>query len=278
MNKNAMFFDLLKNELKIRSFSPRTVEAYLYYNQDLLNFCQKGPTEIRESDIKRYIQYLLGERKVANATARLALNAIKFYYLKVKKRRFNYLFAINLPKRPRRLPVVLSKLEVRQLLSVVKNAKHKLILALMYSAGLRVSEVVKLKAEDIDLENKIVWVRQGKGRKDRQSIISEKLVCVLGKLIKNKTVGQYLFPGQKLNTHLSSRSVEKIFSRALNSADIKKRATCHSLRHSFATHLLEDGTDIRYIQQLLGHKHLETTQIYTRVSNQRLKEIKSPLD
>ena len=273
-----MFFDLLKNELKIRSFSPRTVEAYLYYNQDLLNFCQKGPTEIRESDIKRYIQYLLGERKVANATARLALNAIKFYYLKVKKRRFNYLFAINLPKRPRRLPVVLSKLEVRKLLSVVKNAKHKLILALMYSAGLRVSEVVKLKAEDIDLENKIVWVRQGKGRKDRQSIISEKLVCVLGKLIKNKTVGQYLFPGQKLNTHLSSRSVEKIFSRALNSADIKKRATCHSLRHSFATHLLEDGTDIRYIQQLLGHKHLETTQIYTRVSNQRLKEIKSPLD
>ncbi len=183
-----------------------------------------------------------------------------------------------MPKRPKRLPVVLSKDEVFRLLDSVLNPKHKLILALMYSAGLRVSEVVKLKVEDIDFDNKILWVRQGKGRKDRQTVISEKLIGTLGQLVGQKIVGDYLFSGQKPKIHLSTRSVEKIFQKALAAADIRKKATCHSLRHSFATHLLESGTDIRYIQQLLGHRSLVTTQIYTKVSNKFLSQIKSPLD
>ena len=183
----------------------------------------------------------------------------------------------NLPKRPKRLPVVLSKEEVNLLLAAVGNQKHKLVLSLMYSAGLRVSEVVKLKAEDVDLANKILWVRQGKGGKDRQRIVSDKLINDLQRGINQRKVGEYLFSGQKPGSHLSTRSVEKIFSRVLTGAGIKKQATCHSLRHSFATHLLESGVDIRYIQTLLGHKNLATTQIYTQVSNQFLSDIKSPL-
>jgi len=272
-----MFFDALEKELKIHNFSQKTVKTYLYFNQDLLKFCQKEPAAVKESDIKAYLNHLLEQGK-SGATARLALNSLKFYYFRIRKRRFNYLSGSNLPKKPKRLPVVLSKEEVARLLGSVSNPKHKLILALMYSAGLRVGEVVKLKTEDIDFDNKIIWVRQGKGKKDRRSVISEKLLDVLKHLVNVKKVGQYLFSGQKPARHLSTRSAEKIFQKALKNANIKKSAACHSLRHSFATHLLENGTDIRYIQTLLGHQSLETTQIYTKVSNKFLSQIESPLD
>ena len=272
-----MFFDSLKRELKIRNFSQKTIKIYLHYNEDLLKFCQKDPRYVRESDIRDYIQYLVEEKGVSPSTTRLALSALKFYYLNIQKRRFNYLFTISMSKKPKRLPVVLSKFEVSRLLNAVVNSKHKLILALMYSAGLRVSEVVKLKAEDFDFDDKILWVRQGKGKKDRQTIISKKLEPVLIKLVEAKEKGEYMFACQRLGRHLSTRSVENVFTRALENSGIKKQATCHSLRHSFATHLLEDGTDIRYIQRLLGHRSLTTTQIYTAVTNQALRGIKSPL-
>lgn len=190
-----MFFDSLKKELKIRNFSQKTVKVYLYYNQSLLDFCKKDPRQVRESDIRNYIEYLIKKKGVSGATTRLALSALKFNYLNIQKRKFNYLFTINMPKRPKRLPVVLSKPEVVRLLDTVSNSKHKLILALMYSAGLRVGEVVKLKVEDFDFDNKILWVRQGKGKKDRQTIISDKLISVLIKLVEEKEVGTYLFSG-----------------------------------------------------------------------------------
>jgi len=273
-----MFFDKLKKELKIRNFSQKTIKIYLYYNYDLLKFCQKTTDDIKESDIRDYIKYLLEERKVSPATARLALNALKFYYINLRKRKFNYLFTINMPKRAKKLPVVLSKPEIKRLLDGVSNPKHKLILALMYSAGLRVGEVVKLKTEDMDFDNRIIWVRQGKGRKDRQTIISDKLFSVLRRSVETKELGEYLFSGQKQGRHLSTRSVENVFQRALENANIKKQATCHGLRHSFATHLLEAGTDIRYIQHLLGHRSLTTTQIYTKVSSEIINQVDSPLD
>ena len=147
----------------------------------------------------------------------------------------------------------------------------------MYSSGLRVGEVVKLKAEDFDFDNRILWVRQGKGKKDRQTIISEKLMPILRKLVEIKEKGEYMFDGQRPGCHFSTRSVENVFTQALKNSGIKKQATCHSLRHGFATHLLESGVDIRYIQQLLGHRSLVTTQIYTAVNNPALREIESPL-
>jgi len=271
-----MFFCALESEFKLRNFSQKTSKSYLYYNQDLIKYCQKDPRFVKEADIKQYIEYLITDRHVSASTARLAVNAIKFYYINIQKRKFNYLVSGILPKAEKKLPVVLSKPEVSRLLNSIKNFKHKLILSLMYSAGLRVSEVVKLKVSDIDFDRRIILISQAKGKKDRQSLLSQKIFFDLKDLCAPKQGNEYLFLGTNLKNHLSIRSVEKIFNNNLISSGIKKAATCHCLRHSFATHLLESGTDIRYIQALLGHKSLTTTQVYTRVSNEFLSQIKSP--
>ena len=271
-----MFFDALEKELKIRNFSQRTITAYLYYNRDLVTYCRKDPTMIAEADIKDYLWYLLDQRHVAAATARLAMNAIKFYYRTVKKRRFYFNF--GLPRGAKRLPVVLSKTEVAALLGAVTNVKHRLLLSLMYSAGLRVSEVVALKPEDFDLDYHVLWVRQGKGNKDRQTILADRVLNELRQRLAAAPVGHYVFSGQGPGSHLTTRSVEKLFQQALELAGIKKQATCHSLRHSFATHLLESGVDAVYIQKLLGHRRLETTLIYARIASNFVGRITSPLD
>jgi site-specific recombinase XerD len=271
-----MFFDCLKKELEIRNFSPKTVKAYLYYNVDLVKYCQKDPTAIKEQDIKDYLWYLLEERKVSGSTARLAINAIKFYYRQVKKRRFSFYY--RLPKAEKKLPVVLSKQEVARLLEQPKNIKHRLILSLMYGAGLRISEAVSLRVADFDFDHAAIWVRQGKGAKDRQTILPKKLIGQLNEYSAGKGSSDYIFVGQRPGCHLTSRSAEAIFARALAEAGINKEATCHSLRHSFATHLLKNGTDIRYIQELLGHQSLSTTQRYTKVDDTELRMISSPFD
>lgn len=162
--------------------------------------------------------------------------------------------------------------------AVVSNLKHRLMLMLMYSAGLRGSEVVKLKSVDIDVQRKFIHVKGGKGRKDRYTILSDVAVETLHEYLKVYGESKYLFPSQDREKHLTIRSVEKIFSDACKKAGVKKNATAHSLRHSFATHLLESGVDLRYIQELLGHKSSKTTEVYTHVSNKELGKIKNPLD
>ena len=266
----------LERELKIRGFSRKTIKAYLYYNIKFLNFARKSPKEIANEDVKRYLEYL-ADRQVSNATLNLAINALKFYYTQVLKRKF--FFDIKHPKKEKRLPVVLTKNEIRRMLEAIKNLKHKLLMEIIYASGLRVSEVIKLKINDIDSEEGIIRVNLGKGKKDRQTILSKRAIEDLKNFLETrKDNNQYLFAGAQNEGHLSTRSAQKIVLQAAKSAGIKKDVSCHSLRHSFATHLLEKGVDIRYIQKLLGHKRLETTQIYTRVSTQKLKEIGSPLD
>jgi len=218
----------------------------------------------------------LKNKDSANATINVAINAFKFYYTQILHRKFFVNKKLFRTKKAQKLPSVLTKNEVKQVLVQIQNVKYKLILGLMYSSGLRISEVVNVKVEDFDFENKLLRVQEGKGKKDRNTILSEKMVDVLQKYIKNKKVGDYAFKSQR-GGKLTKRSVQKFFSDALKKSKIKKTASCHSLRHSFATHLLEEGTDIRYIQELLGHKNLETTQIYTKVANNNLKDIKSPL-
>lgn len=265
----------LERELKIRGFSPKTVKAYLYYNKDLIKYASKSPREIKIDDIKEYLFSLKG-KNFSNATLNLAINAIKFYYTQILKRSFLFNKEIVRTKKAKKLPEVFTKEEVREILATVQNVKHKLILGLMYSSGLRVSEVINVKVLDLDFKNKMLKVRQSKGAKDRMTILSDKVVGVLEKYLKNKKSGDYVFESSR-GGKLTERSVQKVFSQALQKSGIKKQASCHSLRHSFATHLLESGTDIRYIQELLGHKRLETTQIYTKVANNKLKNIKSPL-
>lgn len=267
-------FKRLEENLRLKGYSSQTIKAYLYYNRNFLNFCGKSVRQVASSDIRKYL-YFLTTKGISEATLNLIINALKYYYSGFFKRKF--FVSIPRPKRNKKLPVVLSKDELKKLFGRVENVKYKLLLALMYSAGLRVSEAAKLKVKDLDFGNQVLIVRSGKGGKDRQTILSEILLNVLEKFVYNKSLNDYVFESTRGGC-LTGRSIQKAFSKALEKAKIKKAATCHSLRHSFATHLLEQGTDIRYIQELLGHKRLETTQIYTKVSSQNLKSIKSPLD
>ncbi len=270
-----MFFDSLKKELEIRNFSPKTVKAYLYYNQNFIDFCRKDPAAVNESDIKDYIRHLLNERKVSAATARLAFVALKYYYRRIRKRRFNCL--LTLPKSEKRLPTVLSREEIKKILQSISNPKHRLLLAVAYGGGLRVSEAVKLKVKDVYPAELLVKVTQGKGRKDRLTLLPEKIAAEIEELIAKKDAADYLFARRDGNC-LTTRTAQAIFEHALAAAGIKKDATFHSLRHSFATHLLENGTDIRYIQELLGHRSLTTTQRYAKVTGKAISGLRSPLD
>jgi site-specific recombinase XerD len=215
------------------------------------------------------------ERKGTSPQSRnLFLNAIKFFYQEVIRTALK--IEVRSAKKPNSLPVVLSKLEIEQIINSVQNTKHKLLLSISYSSGLRVSEVVELKVKDVCLPELTIQIRQSKGRKDRISVLSEKLVSDLNQIIATKNQAAYVFESER-GGKLTTRTAQKIFENALKKSGIKKDVTFHSLRHSFATHLLENGVDVRYVQELLGHQNIRTTQIYTHVTNPRLKNIKSPL-
>lgn len=264
----------LKQEMKLRKFSPKTINSYLYYINQSLKFANKSPKFVNSEDVRAYLEKL-ADRGSSASTLNTAYSALYFYFAKILKRRF----FTNIPraKKAKILPEVFTKEEVKRILGCVKNVKHKLLLGLMYSSGLRVSEVISVRAGDFDFKNRMLRVRQAKGAKDRVTVLSEKVAGVMEKYVKNKNGNEYIF-GSGRGEKLTERTAQKVFAEALGKSEIKKKAGCHSLRHSFATHLLEDGTDIRYIQELLGHARLATTQVYTKVANNNLRRIKSPLD
>jgi len=190
----------------------------------------------------------------------------------------NICIDLERPKKEKKLPEILSKNEISKLLKAVKNLKHKAILYLVYSAGLRVGEVVKLKPTDIDSDRMLIHIIQGKGKKDRYTILSETALSILRQYVKVYKPEHWLFPGQHPDKHLTERSVQKVFDNARIDAKIRKNVSVHNLRHSFATHLLEGGVNLRYIQELLGHSSSKTTEIYTHVTQKNLSNIISPLD
>ena len=269
-------FEDLRKELVSRRYSPKTVKAYIRYNKDFLHFKKKTPQEVFNNDIRDYLFHLVEEKKVSTSTLNIAINALRFYYGSVLKKEFIY--GTHRPKKDKKLPAVLSRAEISRILASVRNLKHKTILMLVYSAGLRVSEIVKLRPEDIDEDRKLIHIRGAKGRKDRYTLLSDTALETLKEYIRKYGHSKWLFPGRKRNKHITTRTAGKIFSDACIQANIKKNVSIHSLRHSFATHLLESGTDIRYIQELLGHKSSKTTEIYTHVSKRDLNRIQSPLD
>ncbi len=221
-------------------------------------------------------QHFLGlEKRGASAQTRnLCLSALKFYYRHVVREKAP--ITIQTAKRPLSLPVVLSREEIGRMLEGTQNTKHRLMLALAYGAGLRVSEVVALRVQDLDFSEMTMHIKEAKGRKDRVSVVPEKILSDLKKLVTEKPGQDYVFPSE-WGGRLTTRTAQKVFEQALGRAGIKKAATFHSLRHSFATHLLENGVDIRYVQVLLGHNNIRTTQRYTQVTNPMLKSIRSPL-
>lgn len=266
----------LETELKLRGFSPITFKVYLDQNKAFLNYIKKDPKDMSDDDVKKYMGYLISEKNLKPASVSLALSSIKFFYKDILK--MNIFGDIKAPKLEKHLPTVLTKAEVKNLLAAPKTFKHQLILELIYGSGLRVSEAVKMKTNDLDFDEKLGIVKSGKGKKDRNIIISESLITRLKQYLSERgSESEYLFPGND-DGHLSIRMAQKVVKKAARDAGIKKRVFCHALRSSFATHLLESGVDIRVIQELLGHSNLATTERYTKVSTEQIKKVKSPLD
>lgn len=262
-----------EQELKIRNYSPKTIKSYLYGLREYFSFKGSDFTKLDQENIRNFLLHC-EQKQISPQSRNLFLNAIKFYYRNVQK---DYQkIEIHFAKKPKSLPIVLSRNEVNKILESLKNAKHKLLLSLAYGAGLRVSEVVSLKVRDLDFVELTVHIKQAKGQKDRISVIPESLTNSLKNLVAGKSGIDLVFASER-GGKLTTRTAQKVFENALKESGVKKDATFHSLRHSFATHLLENGTDIRYVQELLGHSNIRTTQIYTQVTNPKLKNIKSPL-
>ena len=231
---------------------------------------KKKPSKVTVSDIKLFLAHLITDKNMAPRSINLARSALLFYYNDVLGKGF---INIKTPKVTASLPSVLTKSEVKTLIESTGTFKSRLIIQALYSSGLRVSELVRLKWSDLELDDKIAWVRSGKGGKDRMVILSELLVKTFKQIPKTS---EYIFPGK--NGPLTTKNIQKIVRLAAKKAKINKKVTPHTLRHSFATHLLEAGNDIRVIQELLGHSNLQTTQIYTHISSEHKKKVKSPLD
>lgn len=268
------FLKKIEIELKISKSSPYTIRNYLNVNKSLINFVKKNPDKITTDDLKGFIAEKLSDK--ASVSTIMFLAAIKHAYSNVLS--IDITAGIKRPKKEKRIPEVLSKNEIKLLLGSIGNKKSKLMLSIIYACGFRVSELTNLKIQDLNFENKTGLIKQAKGKKDRIFNIPKALFADLKEQAeKQKQEGQeYLFTSK--NRRLTSRNLQKIVKTAAKSAGIRRSVHPHTLRHSYATHLLEDGIDIRFIQELLGHADLSTTQQYAHVSREQLKKIKSPLD
>jgi len=258
-------------------YSENTIKTYKNAFEEFINYYHKiDVNKIDEPLIISYLRYLVIERKVSTSYQNQSINAIKFYYEKFLGGQRKVYF-IDRPRREITLPTVLSMEEVAAILKNVENIKHKSILMLAYSAGLRISEVINLKVNDVDSKRKQIRIEQSKGKKDRYTLLSPKLLELLRLYYKQYKPKNWLFEGAKGETY-STSSIYSILREAATKAGIKKKMSMHTLRHSFATHLLENGTDLRYIQNLLGHSNSKTTEVYTHITTKGFDQIKSPLD
>ena len=265
--------------LKIKElrYSESTFKTYKSAFEDYLNFhFAKDIDKLDEADIQSFLRHLVMERNVSSSYQNQAINAIKFYYERVLKGERKTYF-IDRPKKEKTLPVVLSENEIISILKVCSNLKHKAILMVIYSAGLRISECINLKICDIDSNRMQIRIEQSKGKKDRYTLLANKTLQLLRIYFKEYQPKKYLFEGQ-FSEQYSSRSIQAFFQEMIKKAGITKNVTVHTLRHSFATHLLENGTNLRYIQSLLGHESSKTTEIYTHITTKGFDQLKSPLD
>jgi integrase/recombinase XerD len=263
----------IEMELKLRGFSAQTVKMYKLYNRQFLERINLDPQKVSEDDVKLFLSEKMNDDNLNAKTISLIKSALLFFYNEILGNKFD----IKTPKIKKTVPVVLSKDEINRLFDCICNRQHKLILKIYYSSGLRLSEAIKLKKKDFDFTDNIVWIRDGKGGKDRMSIISDSLSKELLDFTQYKKDSDFVFVNKR-GEPLSPRAIQNIIEKAKVKANISKDVHIHTLRHSFATHLLEAGVDIRKIQELLGHSDLSTTQIYTKVTSEELKKIKSPLD
>ena len=267
----------IKFDMELRGYSPKTIKHYILHASNFVKHYNKEIEFLGDNEIRNYLHYCITKKHLSEGSVNYIYSSLKFVYTKVLHRQWQTEIIVRV-KEPKRLPVVLSQSEVKAILDATVNLKHRAILTTIYSAGLRISEVAKLNVTDIDSKNMQIIIREGKGRKDRYALLSEtnlKLLREYWKLYRPQTV---LFPGRYSEEYISLRTIQKVFEASKNKVNIKKKATVHTLRHSFATHLLEAGTDICYIQRLLGHTSIKTTTIYLHLRRMDLLNIKSPLE
>ncbi|MGM0589236.1 MAG: integron integrase [Bacteroidota bacterium] len=310
----------VRNEIKRRNYSYRTEQAYVQWIKRLIRYCGiKHPLHIKKEEVTQYLNYLATERNVAASTQNQALCAFVFLYDQVLEQPMPVLHDLKRAKKPKRLPVVLTRDEATRVLQAMDEGRAKFVALLLYGSGLRLSEALRLRVKDLDFEYRQLTVRDGKGGKDRLTVLPQQLIPPLKKQLldvrklhhrdQQRGYGvvklpqalarkypnaakslrwQYVFPSYRLakdprshikhRYHLSDTHVQRKVKKAVQKVGLRKRATCHTFRHSFATHLLEDGYDIRTVQELLGHKNVRTTMKYTHVLNKGGRGVISPLD
>ena len=273
------YLSKFKTILELKRYSVNTIEVYVSFLrvfQETFQYADKQLEKLQDRDILNSVVKIVKTKKYSASSQKQLIGAISLFYKEFFKRSID--FSIIYPsRRSQHLPSILSIEEVKAILKVIKNKKHQAIICTIYGLGLRVSEVISLKIKDIDSNRMLVHIKNAKGNKDRIVPLPKKLLVILREYFKEYQPKEYLFEGQKGSLY-STSSIRKVFLKAKNNVNIIKPATVHTLRHSYATHLLEKGTDIRLIQQLLGHKNIKTTLIYTHVSISLIQNIQSPFD
>ena len=264
-------------KLQVKRYSQNTLRNYTAHFNTFCNYFKgSDPEKLTDENVYEYLNYIVIKKEVSPSYQKMAINSIKFYYENVLQRKVkSYLYPR--PKEGKKLPIVLSEEEIRKIIESIENIKHKTIIMAIYSSGLRISEATNLKLNDIDVNRMIIRIEQTKGKKDRYTPLSKKFYEMLEKYLATYNPKLYVFEGQDGGKY-STKSIQKIFQKALKKKGIMKKATVHTLRHSYATHLLEHGTDLRYIQEILGHNSSKTTEIYTHVTTKNIGNIRSSLD
>jgi site-specific recombinase XerD len=269
--------DLMLVDLQLNGAKPRTQKTYLREVENLAKYFNRSPAELGEAELKEYMLYLINKRHLSEGTFRFYVAGLKFFYRTTLKREWP-VEKIKHPRSKRKLPFVLDLSEVEALFAVTKNLKHKVILMMTYSSGLRASETARLKLTDIDSKRMTVKISDGKGGKDRYSILSKTTLECLRQYWRKYRPTEWLFEGQKKDEHITVHSIQLMFYAARKRAGLTKPASVHTLRHSFATHLIEAGTSLHHVQLLLGHRSPTTTTVYLHVSRLNLSQVISPLD
>ena len=270
--------DQMRDDLLLKAYSPSTLRSYLGCVHHFVRYYLRSPQDMGGQEVRDFLLHLVRDRKASPATQDMYVNALKFLYT-VTLKRPEVVKDISHPKRPQTLPVILSPEEVLRIFEAIRSVKYKAIIATAYAAGLRISEVCGLRITDIDSQRMRIHVRLGKGKKDRYVMLGESLLVLLRQYYKAaRPQGEYLFPGQKPNRPICTTSVSQVLRRVIREMGLTKRVTMHTLRHCFATHLLEAGTDIRILQVLLGHSSIRTTLRYTHITDRLVQKLVSPLD
>lgn len=269
--------DRMETDLTLAGYSPSTAKIYLIYARKFAKHFMRSPAEMGEAEVRSFLMYLLQEQGISHATYRQYRAALQFLYTVTLRRPYETAY-IPCHRKSHPLPVVLSQAEVSLFFNTLRSPKYRAIAMTIYASGLRISEVCRLQISDIDSQRMLIHVRNGKGQKDRYTVLSVRLLSVLREYWRIEKPPLWLFPGCSPAEHVSPNTVRHGFHKALQGLNFTKKVNPHVLRHCFATHLLENGTDITLISALLGHKSIRTTEIYTHVSAELIAKVKSPLD